>query len=615
MGLNVLRAAQKRFSQSGIKYEYKYGGNGTDSNGNGIPETDCSYLVAWALQDAGYNITPNTMGGTHGLFEGDNILPATYNNFDVFDKNTAIKSGTLQPGDLILFQANSGGGQHIGIVTGYDANGNIKFYGSQTSTGPAETTVDNFNKYGGFHVIGALRPKDTDSFYDPSKDSTRNVKDIEITISDTTANEKEGTITFTININQPLDKDFTFNVSTIDGSATGNVDYMTIPNAPVTIKAGSKQTTYSIPIANDGIYEINEEFMLYAHYEKGTYTGYDLGKVTGGTGVGTIIDNPVGGCPVVVQPDFGLNFTVPTPIVSATYGGSGGGGISYYGGGGGGGSYYTPSVYTGSTYTPPVVLPHVPVYECHYDLKLFSVALVSLPVACQPSTPPLVFDLNKDGITSLSMAASLALFDYNADNVKEHTAWIQNGDALLVRDTNNDGLITNGSELFGDHTLKRDGTTATDGYDALRDYDTNQDGIIDANDEHFNELKLWRDNGDGITEQGELKTLTEEGIASITLPNTTPTPILENGNTITNTSTYTQSDGSIGTLKDVWFAYENIATETYFDTDGDGFSEKMDSWMNANLFTCKTFTIQKVLHVKINIQQKGANNGDEIKVA
>lgn len=405
-------------------------------------------------------------------------------------------------------------------------------------------------------------------------------KDIEITISDTTANEKEGVITFTANINQPLDHDFTFNVSTIDGSATGNVDYMSVPNGTMTIKAGETEATYSIAIASDGIYENSEEFMLYAHYEQGTYTGYDLGKVTGGTGVGTIIDDPINGsCPKPVTPNFGFNFNVPTPVVSAS------GGSYYYSGGGSGGSYYTPSVYssTPTTYTPPpVTLPNVPVYECHYDVTLFSVAVVSLPVACLPSTPPLVFDLNHDGVTSLSMAASLALFDYNADNVKEHTAWIQNGDALLVRDTNNDGLITNGAELFGDHTLKTDGTTASDGYDALRDYDTNNDGIIDAKDEHFNDLKLWRDNGDGITEQGELKTLTEENITSITLPNTTQTPVTEEGNTITNASTYTQSDGTTGDVKDVWFTYENIATETYFDTDGDGFSEKMDSWMDAN---------------------------------
>lgn len=98
----------------------------------------------------------------------------------------------------------------------------------------------------------------------------------------------------------------------------------------------------------------------------------------------------------------------------------------------------------------------------------------------------------------------------------------------------------------------------------------------------FYDVLGMRESDGDYTKITELKTLTEEGITSITLPNTTPTPITENGNTITNTSIYTQADGTTGSLKDVWFAYENIATETYFDTDGDGFSEKMESWMDAN---------------------------------
>ncbi|MDD3325440.1 MAG: Calx-beta domain-containing protein [Sulfurospirillaceae bacterium] len=151
-------------------------------------------------------------------------------------------------------------------------------------------------------------------------DSLANPKPIQITLSDTTANEKEGTITFTANINQPLDHDFTFKVSTIDGSATGNVDYMSVPNGTITIKAGETEAKYAIQIASDGAYEISEEFMLYAHYEKGTYTGYDLGKVTGATATGTITDELFeGACPTAVTLNFGFNFDVPTPIVSASY--------------------------------------------------------------------------------------------------------------------------------------------------------------------------------------------------------------------------------------------------------------------------------------------------------
>ncbi len=94
---------------------------------------------------------------------------------------------------------------------------------------------------------------------------------------------------------------------------------MSVPNGTITIKAGETEATYSIAIASDGIYENSEEFMLYAHYEKGTYTGYDLGKVTGGTGVGTITDDIFeGACPTTVSPNFGFNFDVPTPVVSAS---------------------------------------------------------------------------------------------------------------------------------------------------------------------------------------------------------------------------------------------------------------------------------------------------------
>ena len=412
-----------------------------------------------------------------------------------------------------------------------------------------------------------------------------NKKDIIITLEDASANEQEGYISFKISINETLDKDFSFKVQSIDGSATGGSDYEAQNANVVTIKAGSKEIIHKIPIASDGIYEKSEEFMLYAYSQADSYSGYDLGKVTfEGTALGTITDTKAPqSCPAPITPDFGFDFDVPlAPVVSA-------GGGHYSSGGGGGGSYYytgrtssAPRVYNPSTptITPPQPLPNVPVYECHYTLELSSVALVTLPTAC--STPPLVLDLNRDGITSLSLATSLALFDYDNDGVKEHTAWIQNSDALLVRDINDDGVISDGSELFGDKTPKQDGTLANDGYDALKEYDTNDDGVVNSLDDKFNELKLWMDDGDGITQEGELHTLTQENITSISLPTTTMTPIKENGNTITNTSTYTKDDGTLGDVKDIWFEYENIAEETYFDMDGDGFAEKMETWMEAN---------------------------------
>jgi hypothetical protein len=86
------------------------------------------------------------------------------------------------------------------------------------------------------------------------------------------------------------------------------------------------------------------------------------------------------------------------------------------------------------------------------------------------------------------MAASLALFDYDGDGIKENTAWVESGDALLVSDLNSDGIINDASELFGNYTKLSNGSYAKSGYQALSEYDTNQDKTIDANDSGYGEL-------------------------------------------------------------------------------------------------------------------------------
>ncbi len=75
---------------------------------------------------------------------------------------------------------------------------------------------------------------------------------------------------------------------------------------------------------------------------------------------------------------------------------------------------------------------------------------------------PLVFDLDGDGIETTSVYKG-TYFDMDNDGFKQKTAWISNDDGFLVRDINDDGLINDGSELFGDATTKLDGTIATGG--------------------------------------------------------------------------------------------------------------------------------------------------------
>ena len=103
------------------------------------------------------------------------------------------------------------------------------------------------------------------------------------------------------------------------------------------------------------------------------------------------------------------------------------------------------------------------------------------------------------------------------------------------------GKIDNGNELFGNHTISNTiyGYTdkkATNGYEALKAYDLNGDNAIDEKDEIFDKLKIWKDkNSNGITDKGELGSLSDNNIKSIDL-NYKEITIDENSNTIKQSS-------------------------------------------------------------------------------
>jgi hypothetical protein len=104
---------------------------------------------------------------------------------------------------------------------------------------------------------------------------------------------------------------------------------------------------------------------------------------------------------------------------------------------------------------------------------------------------------------------------------------------LLVLDANNDGLINDISELFGN--------SSTNGFDELATLDSNSDNVIDGNDSEFENLRIWIDRDeDGITDTGELRTLTQWDIQSIDLDRTD----LDNNDAIISTGNFTFNDGS-----------------------------------------------------------------------
>lgn len=150
------------------------------------------------------------------------------------------------------------------------------------------------------------------------------------------------------------------------------------------------------------------------------------------------------------------------------------------------------------------------------------VLVSSTEIICKPSQlqlmSPLVMDFSgKETIETVSVLQSKVRFDLLGDGRNVRTGWISGkNQALLALDLNGNGKVDNGRELFGEATLLSDKNPAQNGFIALAQYDLNKDGVINTKDKVFDKLILWFDqNQDGVTNKGELKTLSALGVTGI----------------------------------------------------------------------------------------------------
>ncbi len=172
-----------------------------------------------------------------------------------------------------------------------------------------------------------------------------------------------------------------------------------------------------------------------------------------------------------------------------------------------------------------------------------------LTVAGSSAIDPIILDLDHNGVALTSLDHGVQ-FDINADGHKDQIAWTAGSDGILALDVDGNGKIDNGSEIFSPHFAG--GNYAT-GLAALATLDTNHDGKIDAADEAFSKLTIWQDlNHNGLTDAGELSSLADQHITSISLDAAASNTSI-NGQTILSEGSYSTADGGHGSFVEVAF--------------------------------------------------------------
>lgn len=155
---------------------------------------------------------------------------------------------------------------------------------------------------------------------------------------------------------------------------------------------------------------------------------------------------------------------------------------------------------------------------------------------------PLVINVDSS-ITNISDQSFY--FDLDADGKEEKISSLGKGSGFLAYDKNGDGIIGDGSELFG--------TRSGNGFGDLAAYDGDNNGWIDENDEIYNSLSVWIRNEDGTD---TLLTLKEADVGAIYLGSANTEYTDYNSSLIASARTrasgvFLKESGGVGTVQQV----------------------------------------------------------------
>ncbi|TAN71548.1 MAG: VCBS repeat-containing protein [Gallionella sp.] len=155
---------------------------------------------------------------------------------------------------------------------------------------------------------------------------------------------------------------------------------------------------------------------------------------------------------------------------------------------------------------------------------------------------PLVINFNG---TAAQLTDTKFGFDLDSDGNAEEISFVGAGSGFLALDRNANGVIDNGSELFG--------TQSGNGFSDLSAYDGDSNNWIDENDAVYSRLQVWSKDTAG---KDTLSALAKRNVGALYLGNVaTPFDLKNSANDlrgqVRSSGVYLHEDGSAGTLQQV----------------------------------------------------------------
>ena len=155
---------------------------------------------------------------------------------------------------------------------------------------------------------------------------------------------------------------------------------------------------------------------------------------------------------------------------------------------------------------------------------------------------PLVINFNGN---AARLTDTRFAFDLDLDGNQDQIAFLREGSGFLALDRNGDGMINDGSELFG--------ARSGDGFAELAEFDEDANQWIDEQDPIYERLRIWSRDAEG---KDQLLALGMAGVGAIYLGRVeTPFELNNAANeqqgAVRSTGIYLREDGTPGTVQQI----------------------------------------------------------------